>query len=81
MSPPLDDLQEEVNVEARVPDHLDELIKTIEYKPKWTFSLVETYDDDGSGGLQLCIVSHTLDSFQFGRDIRVAHHFLVPNTS
>jgi hypothetical protein len=67
--------------EPRMPEHLFDLVYSISYKPKWEFDLITSFDEDGSGGLQFRVISYTPDSFQFGRDIRVAHHFLVPNTS
>lgn len=64
-----------------MPSHLAELVDSIAYKPGWTFSLAEQYDEDGSGGLQLHIVSDTEDSFDSTRRIRVRHAFLVPLAS
>lgn len=63
-----------------MPPHLPELVAATTYKPGWLFSLVEDYDDDGSGGLALQIVSDTENSLQPGR-IRVRHAFLVPPAS
>lgn len=63
------------------PQHLRELVETITYKLGWTFHLVTEYDDDGSGGLQLQIISDTEDSFNFRQRIRVRHSFLVPHAS
>jgi hypothetical protein len=63
------------------PQHLRDLVDSIEYKPGWSFGLAVAVDDDGSGGLQLQIVSDTPDSFAFDRRIRVRHAFLVPPAS
>lgn len=64
-----------------VPEHLPELVKLIKYKPGWEFRLIEKFEHDGSGGLQLWITSDTLDSFDFAKRIRVLHSFLVPRAS
>lgn len=66
---------------ARIPEHLGELVESIEYKPGWMVYLQEEWDDDGSGGLKLQIISNTENSFDFGTRIRVRHSFLVPNAS
>lgn len=63
------------------PPHLRELIEQISYKPGWRFDLAFEREDDGSGGLQLWIVSDTWDSFNFEQRIRVRHSFLVPAAS
>lgn len=65
----------------RIPEHLQELVSAIKYKPFWTAYLAQEWDTDGSGGLQLCIVSDTENSFDFSKRVRVRHSFLVPNAS
>jgi len=64
-----------------VPPHLGDLVKSISYKPGWMFYLEHEVEDDGSGGLQLQIVSNTENSFHFDQRIRVRHSFLVPPAS
>lgn len=64
-----------------VPEHLEELINSITYKPGWSFALAYETDADGSGGLQLWITSDSENSFDFKRRIRVRHAFLVPAAS
>lgn len=61
----------------KIPEHLKPLMKSITYKPGWTFVLGA--DDDGY--LNLFIVSDTLNSFDFAGRIRVRHAFLVPMAS
>jgi hypothetical protein len=63
------------------PPHLRELVGQVKYKRGWLFQLVHEVEEDGSGGLQLQIVSHTANSFDFDSDIRVRHSFLVPPAS
>lgn len=63
------------------PPHLEDLVKSISYKPDWEFWLVTEMEDDGSGGLQLWIISDTVNSFDFKSRIRVRHSFLVPTAS
>lgn len=64
-----------------VPPYLPELVKQIMYKPGWEFELAVKFEPDGSGGLQLQIISDTLNSFDFSQRIRVLHSFLVPAAS
>lgn len=64
-----------------VPVHLPDLVASITYKPGWTFYLENVVEADGSGGLQLHIVSDTENSFDFSKRIRVRHSFLVPAAS
>lgn len=66
---------------AYEPPHLRELVESISYKPGWMFYLSYEPATDGSGGLALHVVSHTEDSFNFERRIRVNHEFLVPAAS
>ena len=63
------------------PPHLAELVESLAYKPGWTFTLRHEVEPDGSGGLNLDIVSDTENSFDFSRRIRVRHSFLVPPAS
>jgi hypothetical protein len=63
------------------PPYLRDLVKAITYKPGWNFWLITETDEDGSGGLQLQIVSDTENSFDFGQRIRIRHSFLVPPAS
>ncbi len=63
------------------PEHLNDLVEAITYKPGWQFSLAEDFSPDGSGGLALHIVSDTEDSFDFTHRLRVRHAFLVPPAS
>jgi hypothetical protein len=60
------------------PPGLRDLVTAIDYKPGWTFFLRHEVEEDGSGGLQLCIVSDTEDSLNPIRRMRVRHAFLVP---
>ncbi|KQY58339.1 hypothetical protein ASD11_01340 [Aeromicrobium sp. Root495] len=64
-----------------IPEHLAPLVPAITYKPGWTFGRRDEVEPDGSGGLNLDIVSDTPDSFNFDRRIRVRHSFLVPPAS
>lgn len=63
------------------PVHLPALVESIKYKPGWYFELNDTTAPDGSGGLALHIISHTPDSFDFSKTIRVRHEFLIPPAS
>lgn len=62
------------------PPGLRDLVESITYKAGWSFMLANDYDDDGSGGLALHIISDTDNSLRPGR-IRVRHAFLVPPAS
>lgn len=63
------------------PPGLRELVNSIKYKPGWTFALAYEVEADGSGGLQLQIVSDTENSFDFTKRVRVRHAFLIPGAS
>lgn len=64
-----------------VPPHLLELVDQVTYKPGWMFFLERTEEPDGSGGLNLMIISDTENSLAFNKRIRVKHAFLVPPAS
>lgn len=65
-----------------MPPLLEDVVESISFMPGWSAYLTEEYDDDdGSGGLQLCIVSLTPNSFHQTEPIRVRHSFLVPAAS
>jgi hypothetical protein len=63
------------------PEHLEDLVNGLKYKPYWEAYLMEDFADDGSGGLTLFIISDTQDSLNPERRIRVRHGFLVPPAS
>jgi len=63
------------------PAHLPGLVNNIAYKPGWEFRLVQEFEKDGAGGLQLQITSDTENSFDFSKRMRVCHSFLVPPAS
>lgn len=63
------------------PPGLAELVDRLTYKPGWKFTLIKRYDEDGSGGLTLVILSVTPDSYDVKKTSRVNHPFLVPPAS
>lgn len=64
-----------------IPEHLPELVKSLEYAPGWSFNLRDLPQADGSGGLTFIITSWTMNSFAFDEMIYVNHLFLVPAAS
>lgn len=63
------------------PPGLRDLVKRVEFMPRWLVYLGTEYADDGAGGLHLFIVSDTEDSMNPGERMRVRHGFLVPAAS
>lgn len=64
-----------------LPPNLNEIVKSITYKPGWTVGLANTHTPGGEGGLALMIVSDTENSLDPSKRIRVQHEFLVPPAS
>lgn len=60
---------------------LAELVKHVTYKPNWKIYVAHEMADDGAGGWHLFIVSHTDDSLDPTRKMRVRHGFLIPPAS
>lgn len=66
---------------APYPDVLDELVKAVEYKEGWWFSLEEEDRGQGSQGLTLKILIETPDSYHPDQKRRVMHYMIVPAAS
>lgn len=68
---------------APFPFHLETIIDQLEYRPGWTFSLVDLDRGQGSTGLTFQIVSVGYDTYNpdRGRTYRVRHYFPVPPAS
>jgi hypothetical protein len=58
-----------------IPERLDDLVKSVTYKPGWMFYIQV---DDDCPVPKLMIVSDTLNSLETGRRIRVRHEFMIP---
>lgn len=64
-----------------MPEHLEELVASLTYKPGWLLALKVEHEEDGSGGLHFFVVSDTVNSLDPSKRIRVRHGFLVPPAS
>lgn len=60
---------------------LVELVKQLEYKPKWAMYVGFEIAEDGAGGWHFFVVSHTENSLKPEENIRVRHGFLIPAAS
>ncbi len=60
------------------PVHLDHLVSCLKYKAGWTITLEDRDRGQGSGGLTLCILIETPDSYAPARTMRVMHFMPVP---
>ena len=67
--------------ETYISEVLVELVKQVTYKPNWKIYLGYELADDGAGGWHLFVISHSPDSLDPFREIRVRHGFLVPAAS
>lgn len=64
--------------EAPYPDVLAKLVKALQYKAGWLFSLVDVERGQGSAGLTLIIHITGPDSYHPEKTISVNHFMLVP---
>jgi hypothetical protein len=64
--------------EAPYPDALAKLVKALQYKPGWLFSLVDMERGQGSTGLTLIIHITGPDTYHPEKTISVNHFMLVP---
>lgn len=71
----------EIRQTAPDPVELRAIVEAIEYRPRWTFTLVDDLDrGQGSEGLTLDIVTRGFDSYhpERGENYGVHHYFPVP---
>jgi hypothetical protein len=64
--------------EAPYPTVLDALVRRLEYRDGWDFSLVDLDRGQGSKGLTLIIRVTTVNSYPPHEPLRVAHYMPVP---
>lgn len=68
---------------APFPFELQELVRTITYRPGWRFSLDHVDRGQGSEGLTLCVITQGYDTYapEKGETYRVMHYMPVPPAS
>jgi len=68
---------------APYPDELADLVSRLEYRPGWTFDLLDKDRGQGSKGLTLIITTRGYDAYHpdRGEGYRVHHYMLVPPAS
>lgn len=67
--------------EAPFPFELQELVRSLRYRPGWRFSL-ETIDrGQGSKGLTFIVITSVVDTYAPDEPMRVAHYMPVPPAS
>jgi hypothetical protein len=64
--------------EAPYPTALDALIRKLEYRAGWNFTLTDLDRDQGSKGLTLIITVATVNSYPPHEPLHVAHYMPVP---
>jgi hypothetical protein len=69
---------EPMRQEAPYPTVLDALVRRLEYRDGWDFSLVDLDRGQGSKGLTLIIRVTTVNSYPPHEPLRVAHYMPVP---
>lgn len=65
---------------APFPHELEEIVRSLQYRPGWKFSLTNLERDPGSEGLTFMILSRGYDTYNpdQGENYRVWHYFPVP---
>jgi hypothetical protein len=64
--------------EAPYPTALEQLVKSLRYKPGWRFFLEDIDRGQDSTGLTLVILVRVPDSYHPWDEIKVAHYMIVP---
>lgn len=69
--------------QAPYPEDLDEIVNNLEYRPGWTFGLVDIDRGQGSEGLTFIVTSQGYDTYNVnrGETYKVRHYFIVPAAS
>lgn len=72
-----------MNQVAPYPTELADLVSKMEYRPGWTFDLIDQDRGQGSGGLTLVVLSKGYDTYhpELGEMYRVYHYMPVPPAS
>jgi hypothetical protein len=63
---------------ADYPEALYSLVKRLEYRPGWQFSLGRIDRGQGSSGLTFCALGYFPDTYDPNTMIHVYHYFIVP---
>lgn len=77
-------MSEEMVQKAPWPQDLADIVAQVEYKPTWSFELVEGERNDNVSGLTLLITERTLDAHKYkrgkgnGKGIDITYPFSVP---
>jgi hypothetical protein len=67
--------------EAPFPFELQELVRSLRYRPGWTFSLDHIDRGQGSKGLTFVVTTSVYDTYAPDQPMRVAHYMPVPPAS